>query len=248
MADTITIGGSTYHKLVTFKDCASTGNGGRGMFPWAFMRKKANFSSISSYPYVNGVEEIVADNCIDSQSVLNGPLASKTTYTNKSISSITYNHCLNGTDLIFNPDPNKQIPVKMHGVETGVTNNVYGRLYRDSLGIAEIMYTRSGNDHWVTLDEKIDLPSANGQIIQVQNYKTTNDKAGYHFTFFISDSYDGGDAEYGYYHTENKANGFTLDYMPLTAGNISNYVKFWNICRIAHLDGKYIKVTYKCNS
>ena len=44
MADTITIGGSTYHKLVTFKDCAAKtdlyGNkipGAGDYLPWAFV-------------------------------------------------------------------------------------------------------------------------------------------------------------------------------------------------------------------
>lgn len=247
MADTITINGTTYHKLVTFKDCASTENGGQGLFPWAFMRKKDNFSDIQSYPYINGVEEISDNRCIDTKDISLSPLRSKTSYPDESLGTL-YKKCVNKDDLIFigNTDTSHQIPIKLTGKETGVTNDVYGRLYRDDTNIAEIMYSRDGNNNWVEKDEYLDLPTANGQVIKVQNIKNSNE-AGYHFTFYIK-GYLEGSIDYGYYHSKNTSAGFKLDYMPLYAGNISNYTKFWNICRIAKNDGKFIEFEFKCNS
>lgn len=104
MADTITIGTITYHKLVTFKDCAAKtdlyGNeipGAGGYLPWAFVNYDAitDFNECPAYGSYNPryFTQKTSNNFISTKDLLDTPADinnTETNYKNITINSKTY--------------------------------------------------------------------------------------------------------------------------------------------------------------
>lgn len=251
MADTITINGTTYHKLVTFKDCASTGNGGGGMFPWAFVdHNKAkdldeNEKVLSFNPKY--FSELNTDKCISYDLITNAPIDVKTSYNSVvSLGGKTYNQLLNKVDLKYTSSKYPIVKGKCYMAQGLAAQNLYIQI-----GIPD---NRKEIIGWQNPDK--------GQTAYIDNSipSPVNNNDDFHFYIRIS----GGGNRYVWLSVEpentradsffdisgggiSKSTSSFSDYTTCYNSGTIKYNLFWNICKLAELNGTPIYFTITIN-
>lgn len=228
MADTITIGGTTYNKLVTFKDCASDENGGGGLFPWAFISQQDDTNyldvvEINSNKYI--VESDLTDTFLDS----------KNPVSNTTIGSTVFQHCTSKDDLIFSTDNNKKPEVEVYMHINGVltNNNITGSLFE-----TESISSSSGSN---TVFEHTLSGDALGRHKTYREYKSllfpTTPNSGIKVVIIKSNE------TAGYMCISFEINGkeeFKIEAQDINAlfanklNNIKQYSKLWSVCKLAN--------------
>ncbi len=237
MADTITLGGITYHKLVTFKKCSSTGG---GLFPWAFVTHDydSDTSENGDLPTYNPkyFTEETSDKCISYVRVSNSPTAVDSSYHSHYTIGNKYYYklvCEDALAYITEPDGPRIMRQCTHKA------TAIAQTFRVSIGNGtnnkEILAWEAPkkNETSQIAYYNIPNPSANNQVLTF--YIRHSGTANRSFSMNI-EPYDsvtnnwfglsGSVGEQGNYNTYTKGyNGGTL-----------NYNLFWNICYLADLD------------
>ena len=248
MADTITIGGSTYHKLVTFKDCASTENGGGGMFPWVFIDHdktkdlNENEKVLSFNPKY--FSELNTNKCISYNSITNAPIDVKSSYESViSLGDKIYHQLLNKVDLKYTSSKYPNIK----GVCNYNAPVLTGQVLRIRIGVPDndkeiIEWKAPTNGEVAYINTSIPLP--------------VNNNDNFHFYIRISDVF----TRFVWLSVEpqnTRADSFFnisgggikqstssySDYVNCYNGGPVNYNLFWNICKLAELNGTPIYFT-----
>ena len=240
MDDTITINGTTYHKLVTFKDCASTENGGGGMFPWALVDydesgdSNENSKVLSFNPKY--FSEKIEQKCISYNELGNSPL--------DAIGSYTTGHTIGGTVY-------EQLVCKMD-LQYGSSKNpsISGRIYNNSdLYIAQKFHVTVGDDEsrheicsWEapklkeskTFTSRLATPS-NDTNFKIGVWHSGTDSK--YFKLEIQPSDDKDNPIFGARGMQMGKQSKPAYYSDIYNGKSINYKLFWNVCKQADLKG-----------
>lgn len=228
MADTITIGTTTYHKLVTFSDCAGSESGQLARFPYAFIKLQDNGN------YFDAVE-IRSNKYIVEPNLTDTFLDSKNPVRNNNIGSTTFYHCVCANDLKISTNDSKNPKVSLYMSVNNVTNYNYitASLHETSQPysgdiiktiFSQKLYGNAGlKEESSTWNKSLLLPSNTGTGIRVVNQKNNTDTGYLRISFFV-----------------NNDEGFRLEKSKITSiasnslDNLTNYCKLWSICKLAN--------------
>lgn len=240
MTDTITIGGTTYHKLVTFKDCASTENGGRGLFPWALVdydesRDSNENSKVLSFD-PKYFSEKTEQKCISYKGLENSPLDAIGSYaTGHTIGGTTYEQLVCKKDLRYGTSKNPAIS---------------GKIYNNSdLIIAQNFHITVGDDtsryeicSWEapklkeskTFTSKLATPADNTNF-KIGVWHSGSDNK--YFKLRIESNNGISDQIFETRGKKIGEQGTPAYYSDIYNGESINYKLFWNVCKQADLKG-----------
>lgn len=240
MADSVTIGSKTYKKLVTFKDCASTENGGKGLFPYALVdydesRDSNENSKVLSFDPKYFAEK-TEQKCISYNELENSPLDAIGSYiTGRTISDTTYEQLVCKKDLQYGISKNPSIS---------------GRIYNNSdLYIAQKFHVTVGDDassheicSWEapTLKETKTFTSRLATPSNDTNFKIGVWHSGTDSKYFkleIQSSNDKDDPIFGARGIQMGKRSTPAYYSNIYNGGPINYKLFWNVCKQAALKG-----------
>lgn len=236
----IIIGNKTYKKLVTFKNCASTINGGDGLFPWAFVSHDYDLDALENgnIPTFNPkyFTEETSTKCISYVRVTKSPTTVDSSYdVEHSIGNRHYTKLVCADDLSYTT--NSDSPRIMRQCTHKAT--AIAQTFRVSIGNGtnnkEILAWEAPkkNETSQIAYYNIPNPSANNQVLTF--YIRHSGTANRSFSMTI-DPYDGvSNAWFGLSGSVGKKgnyNSYTKGYN----GGTLNYNLFWNICRLADLD------------
>lgn len=248
MADTITINGTTYHKLVTFKDCASTGNGGGGLFPWALV-KYDRTKDLNDHKTEDTVDDTKAlsfnpgyfsenteSKYISFNQLENTPLDAIGSYiTGHEVGGKIYEKLVCERDLRYTESEQKRPSIEgkcTARAGLGATQSLYIQIGSSSNNAKEILGWKNPNANQTTnIKETIPSPKNNNDI--------------FHFYIRVSDgkrrvwlSVEPNNSQPDSFFTIeggsiNQSTSVFSDYFNYYNGGPLNYNLFWNICKLA---------------